>query len=217
MLKFERKLEQLNEKMLEMSAEIEDIISATTQALINQNREQAYEVIAIERNIDNLERDIQALCMKLLLLQQPVAGDLRTISSALKMITDMERIGDQAEDIAELIILLSDEPYIQKLVHIPYMAEAVIKMVNDSVAAFVKKDIKLAKEVIGYDDVVDELFCKVKGELTDLILKDKNNATQALDLFMVAKYFERIGDHAVNIADWVVFSITGEHRNQRIV
>jgi len=217
MLKFDRKLEQLNEKMLEMSAGIEDIISITTQALINQNKEQAYEVIALERSINNLEREIEALCMKLLLLQQPVASDLRTISSALKMITDMERIGDQAADIAELVIYLSDEPYIKKLVHIPQMAQAVTKMVNESVSAFIKKDLKLAKEVIKYDDIVDDLFCTIKGDLIELILKDKNNATQALDLFMVAKYFERTGDHAVNIAEWVVFSITGEHKNERIV
>lgn len=217
MLKFEKKLEQLNEKMLEMSTEIEDIISITTQALINQSKEQAYEAIALERNINNLEREVEALCMKLLLLQQPVAGDLRTISSALKMITDMQRIGDQAADIAELVIFLSEETYIKKMVHVPQMAQAVIKMVNDSIEAFIKKDLNLANEVIRYDDVVDELFCTVKGDLIELILKDKNNATQALDLLMIAKYFERTGDHAVNIAEWVVFSITGEHKNQRIV
>ncbi len=215
--KFDKQLDKLHGLMAEMSAEIEEIITVTTEALIAQDKELAYKAIAIDREIDNLEKEIESLCLKLLLLQQPVARDLRTISSALKMITDMERIGDQAADIAEISIILSKEQYIKKLVHIPQMAQATIKMVTDAVHAFVNNDLDLAKSVVVYDDAVDELFCQVRNDLVELIQKDSDNAWQALDLLMIAKYFERIGDHATNIAEWVEFSLTGEHKNERIV
>ena len=147
--------------------------------------------------------------MKLLLQQQPVARDLRLVSSAMKMSSDMERIGDHAEDIAELSIAMAGTPYIKKLDHIPQMAKATIRMVTDSVDAFVKKDLALAKSVIDYDDMVDNLFTVVKYDLIDMIHQDSANGSQAMDLYMVAKYFERIGDHAASIAKWVVYSITG--------
>jgi len=143
-----------------------------------------------------------------------VARDLRQISSALKMITDMERIGDQAADISELCIYLADQTYIKKLEHIPQMAEATIKMVTESIDAYVKKDLALAEAVIEYDDVVDELYILIKRELIALVHEDVNNGEQAFDLMQIAKYYERIGDHAVNIARWVIFSITGRHKEK---
>ena len=158
-----------------------------------------------------MERDIESICMRLLLQQQPVAKDLRTVSSALKMISDMERIGDQAADIAEIIKFISVGEAESKL-HIGDMARATIKMVTDSVDSFVKKDIEMAREVMQYDDIVDNLFIKVKNELTELIRKGEQNGEFCLDLLMVAKYIERIGDHATNIADWVCYSLTGEHK-----
>ena len=170
----------------------------------------ADKAIERERDIDQKERDIESLCMKLLLQQQPVARDLRTISSALKMISDMERIGDQAADIAEITCHVSG-PSLPAQVHISDMTRAAVKMVTDSVDSFVKRDLNMAKGVIQYDDVVDQLFVAVKQELTDLIRSDSSSAGQALDLLMVAKYLERIGDHAVNVAEWVAYSITGTH------
>ncbi len=163
-----------------------------------------------ESDIDRKERDIEALCMRLLLQQQPVARDLRLISSALKMISDMERIGDQAADIAEITAFLKNNDTKSKL-HIRDMAAAAIKMVTESVDSFVNKDLKLAKSVMEYDDVLDNLFVEVKQELIDLIGKDKANGELCIDLIMIAKYLERIGDHATNIAEWVEYSITGCH------
>jgi len=208
---FERQLAQLDDMLIEMGALIESSISLATQGLIEQNIELAKKSIALERDVDEKEQEIEALCLRLLLQQQPVARDLRLVSAALKMITDMERIGDQAADISELTILLAGLQYIKKLDHIPQMAIATIKMVTDSIDAFVKKDLELAKAVIKYDDIVDDLFNVVKNELIELIRIDSANGEQAIDFLMIAKYFERIGDHAVNIAEWVVFSITGDH------
>ena len=157
-----------------------------------------------------MERDIETFCMRLLLQQQPVAKDLRAISSALKMISDMERIGDQAGDIAEIMAHLCDFDT-QSRLHIQDMARAAVKMVTDAVDAFVKKDLELARSVMKYDDVVDDLFDQVKAELIGLIGEDQNNGECCIDLLMIAKYLERIGDHATNIAEWVEFSITGQH------
>jgi len=208
---FDEQIKQLNNMLIEMGAAIERAIALATQSLREQDITLAEKAIAQDLEIDNMEKDIEALCLKVLLRQQPVAGDLRLISAALKMITDMERIGDQSADIAEITIMLDGKPYIMKLEHIPKMAEATVKMVTDSIDAFVKKDLHLAKSVIEYDDVVDELFIKVRADLIELILADGANGEQAMDLLMIAKYFERIGDHAENIAEWVVFSITGTH------
>jgi len=209
MRRFDEQLVELNDSLLEMGAMIEKTITLTSRALIEQDAELAKKVIETESDVDQKEKDIEALCLKLLLQQQPVAKDLRLISAALKMITDMERIGDQAADISEIVVMMDGAPYIKKLEHIPQMATATVKMVTESIDAFVKKDLELAQSVVEYDDVVDELFDKVKFDLIELIRADSTNGEQAIDLLMIAKYFERIGDHACNIAEWVVYSITG--------
>lgn len=211
--KFEEQLQTLNTMLIEMGALTELAITTAVDALKNQDRELAKKASFYENEIDQKEKDIEALCLKLLLQQQPVARDLRQISSALKMITDMERIGDQAEDIAEISVYLSDKTFIKKLEHIPMMAEATKKMLTDSIDAFVKKDVELAIAVMLADDFVDDLFTTVKNDLIEMIGADKNNGEQAIDLIMIAKYLERIGDHAVNIAEWVYFAITGQHVN----
>jgi len=209
MRRFDKQLAELNDRLLEMGALIEKTITLTSQALKEQDIELAKRVIVVEDEVDQKEKDIEALCLKLLLQQQPVAKDLRLISAALKMITDMERIGDQAADISEIVVMMNGAPYIKKLEYIPKMAEATVKMVAESIDAFVKKDLQLAQSVVEYDDIVDDLFDKVKFDLIDLIRSDSSNGEQAIDLLMIAKYFERIGDHACNIAEWVVYSITG--------
>jgi phosphate transport system protein len=209
--KFDEQLEKLHDMLVEMGALIEKAINVAIRALVEQNGDMAKEAMSIDMEVDQMEKEIESLCLRLLLQQQPVARDLRLISSALKMITDMERIGDHATDISEITLLLIGETYIKKLEHIPQMAEATAKMLTDSIDAFVKKDTDLAWNVIAYDDVVDDLFVAVKNDLIDLIRADSANGEQAIDLIMIAKYFERIGDHATNIAEWVVFSITGKH------
>jgi len=212
-VQFGEQMKKLDNMLIQMGALIESAIAQATQALKAQDIELAKEAIALDIEVDHIEKDIEALCLKLLLQQQPVASDLRLISAALKMITDMERISDQAADISEITILLAGKPYIKKLEHIPMMAEATIKMVTDSIDAFVRKDLSLARAVIDYDDVVDNLFVTIRRDLIELTRADSENGEQAMDLMMIAKYFERIGDHAVNIAEWVVFSITGVHEN----
>ena len=209
-LKFSEELEILNGMLIEMGEMIEKIIDQATLALENQDVELAKVSIAFDHEIDQKEKDIEAMCLRLLLQQQPVAGDLRLISAALKMITDMERIGDQAADIAEVTLMMAGAPYIKKLEHIGQMASVTATMVTDSIEAFVKKDLALANAVIANDDIVDGLFKSVRNELVELIRKNSANGEQAVDLMMIAKYMERIGDHATNIAEWVVFSITGE-------
>ena len=209
--KFEEQLAMLNNMLIEMGAMIETAIAMATEALLKQDTELAQKAIQYDLDIDQMEKDIEALCLKLLMQQQPVARDLRLISAALKMITDMERIGDHAADISEITMILANAPYIKKLEHIPQMAKATVKMLTDSIDAFVKKDLKLAKAVMEYDDVVDGLFTTVRQELLNLIDDNSSNGEQAFDLLMIAKYFERIGDHAENIAEWVEFSIVGRH------
>ncbi len=215
--RFDEQLIVLNNMLIEMGALIEAAIGKAVDALKNQDVALAKKAIEIESDINQKEKDIEALCLKLLLHQHPVAKDLRQISAALKMITDMERIGDQAADISEITIMLAHMPYVKKLEHIPQMATATIKMVTESVDAFVKKDLELAQSVIAYDDVVDDLFDTVKTDIINIISKDSKNGEQAIDFLMIAKYFERIGDHAVNIAEWVVFSITGTHGSDDMV
>lgn len=209
--RFDRQLEQLNNELIEMGNLIEQAIQMAVNALIRKDIESAKKAVEFDQEVDHQERDIEALCMKLLLQQQPVAKDLRLISAALKMITDMERIGDQASDISEITIALADEPYIKDLTLIPQMAMETTLMVTRSVEAFVQKDLKLAQSVIDSDDTVDELFDEVKSTLMELIRSNTQHSEQAADLLMVAKYFERIGDHATNIAEWVIYSITGQH------
>ena len=203
--RFDRELVQLNDELIEMGSLIEKAIEMAVTALVKQDAELAQKTVAMDTEIDNQERTIENLCLKLLLQQQPVARDLRVISAALKMITDMERIGDHATDISEITIQLADQQYI--------MAKEATVMLVKSIEAFVNKDIVLAGEVIGRDDRVDELFAEIKDELIDLIHQDTNNGAQAADFLMIAKYLERIGDHATNIAEWVIFSITGQHKS----
>lgn len=209
--RFDRQLVTLNDEMIEMGSMIEKAIQQAITALITQDVDKAKEIIDYDEDIDHQEKTIENLCLKLLLQQQPVARDLRVISSALKMITDMERIGDHASDISEMAILMADKPYIKKLEHIQEMAKEASLMLVGSIEAFVNKDLQQAHDIIVRDDVVDDLFEKIKTELIKLIHKDPNVGDQAMDLLMVAKYLERIGDHACNIADWVIFSITGTH------
>lgn len=213
--RFDRQLVQLNNELIEMGGMIEKAISDTVKALVNQDIELASNVIEYDEEIDHQEREIEQLCLKLLLQQQPVAKDLRLISAALKMITDMERIGDNATDISEITIELSKESYIKKLDHIQQMAKETMVMLVQSVEAFVNKDMDKARAVIVHDDVVDDLFNKVKAELIAMIHEDVNAGEQASDLLMAAKYFERIGDHATNISEWVIFSITGQHPDDK--
>jgi len=214
--KFDEELSQLNDMLIDMGALVEKAIKRATHAILDNDKKMAKKAIAHDRDIDSLEKEIEALCLRLLLRQQPVARDLRLISAALKMITDMERIGDQAADISEIAKFLIGKKYVIDLDTIPKMAEATAKMVTDSIDAFVKRDLELAQKVIDSDDIVDELFDKVKEDVIELISKDRANGEQAIDFIMIAKYFERIGDHATNIAEWVVFSITGRHVGEEV-
>lgn len=211
--RFDRQLSTLNDELIEMGSMIEKSIETAIKALVNQDVDLARHAIEADEEIDRQERIIEDLCLKLLLQQQPVAKDLRLISSALKMITDMERIGDHASDISEITIALADQPYIKKLEHIQQMAKETMIMLVGSIEAFVDKDLEKANEVIKRDDVVDDLFDKVKKELLQMIHENADKGEQAADLLMVAKYMERIGDHATNISEWVIFSITGEHKS----
>ncbi len=210
-VRFEAQLEQLNVELMEMGALCEQVIGKTYEALMKADREAARDIIKKDVLIDQTERDIENLCLKLLLQQQPVAKDLRQVSAALKMITDMERIGDQASDIAE-IITTSNLPVPSKEVPIGEMAKATMKMVTASVDAYVKKDLEIARKVVSFDDVVDDLFVKIREKLLEMLTKDRSVGAYVMDLFMIAKYYERIGDHAANIAEWVEFSITGTHK-----
>lgn len=209
--RFDRQLETLNDEMIEMGSLICRAIEMAVDALLNKNLKTAKETITFDLEIDHKERDIESICMKLLLQQQPVARDLRNISAALKMISDMERIGDQASDIADITKYLENSELTQH-VHIQQMAEAAMGMLTDSIEAFVKKDLLLARKVMKQDDVVDELFNQVKSELITAIAEEPDQGEICIDMVMVAKYFERIADHVVNIAEWVEYSVTGEHK-----
>ena len=209
--RFDNQLEKLNNELIEMGSMIEQAIEKAISALVNSDVELAKTVIEGDEDIDHQERRVESLCMKLLLQQQPVAKDFRLISSALKMITDMERIGDQTADIADIVIATKSTEE-KNLKDINRMAEATVKMVRDSVSAYVQKDLELARKVMDADDEVDDLFDLVKGDLIKFISDHKGSAgDEAIDLIMIAKYLERIGDHATNIAEWVEFSITGIH------
>ena len=211
--KFAEQLERLNDELIKMGKVVEFAIYDTTKALVGKDIELANKIIANDDEIDAMEKEIERLCLEIILRQQPVAGDLRWVSSVLKIITDLERIGDHATDISEMTTFLAKQEYMNDLSLISQMADETMKMLNKSINAFIKKDIQLANEVIAADDIVDELFLKKKNELIDLIKKDVNNATQAMDFMMIAKYYERVGDHATNIAEWIVFSVTGERKD----
>lgn len=209
--RFDEQLFELNREIIEMGVLCEEVIAKTAKALVAGDVELAESVRAESSSIDRMERNIENRCMKLLLHQQPVASDLRLISAALKMITDMERIGDQAEDIAEIVTFLKGRELTEAEL-IGNMAGETMEMVTRSVDAFVKKDVALAEKVIRQDDVVDRNFSEVKNRLISLIAERAVDGEYALDLLMIAKYFERIGDHATNIAEWVIYSVTGSHK-----
>ena len=212
--RFDRELSILNTELIEMGALIENAIDRAVGALFKQDESLAESAIEFDSEVDRKERDIESRCLKLLLQQQPVARDLRTISSALKMITDMERIGDQAADIAEITHRLkqTDAPLCDT--HIKEMSKSTIRMVKESVDAFVARDLALAQKVIAEDDEVDDMFVHVRDELVQMLKKEESEPAAVIDVLMIAKYFERIGDHAVNIAEWVIFSVTGVHRGE---
>lgn len=209
--KFDEQLASLNRELISMGALCEEIIALAAKAVLEAGGDTAFRVPPLEEEIDRKEREVESLCLRLLLQQQPVARDLRQISAALKMITDMERIGDQARDIAEISPYLAGHG-VEKDGHIVEMARAAVRMVTESVDAFVKQDIALAAQVVAHDDTVDALFDTVKAELIQMVSKSPQDGEYALDLLMIAKYFERIGDHATNIAEWVAFSVTGVHK-----
>ena len=215
--RFDNQLAEMNNELISMGALCENAIASAVKALLEGDIKLAAAAIRIDQEIDRKERDIESLCLKLLLQQQPVAKDLRLISAALKMITDMERIGDHASDISEMTILMADAAYETgdpiNLDLIKEMAKETTNMVIKSVDAFVQKDMDMAHWVIKEDDVVDDLFNQFKQQLIKKINENVKNGEQATDMLMVAKYFERIGDHATNIAEWVIYSITGQHEN----
>ena len=207
---FDLELKALNDKLIEMGALVEGAIKNTITIITNGEYDKLETSRIIEEKINKMEREIQSYCLNLLLLQSPVAGDLRTVSAALKMITDLERIGDQAIDIAEMSTYLKDCENIYSMTHLSEMAERSSNMVTTAIDAFVKKDLKLAKTVATMDGAIDDLFNKVKQEVIDIINANKELDQQAIDVLLIAKYFEKIGDHAENIGEWVVFSITGK-------
>ena len=209
--RFDEQLALLKKEMIEMGAMCEEAIALAARALTEGNITLAEKVAPLSQNIDQMERDIESRCLKLLLQQQPVAKDLRVISAALKMITDIERIGDQAEDITEILPYLSGRK-LPDNIPVKEMAGGVIRMVTDSVDAYVKQDIDMAKSVINRDDVIDRYFASIKLNLIDLLKKDTDSGEVAIDLLMIGKYLERIGDHATNIAERVIFSVTGTHK-----
>ena len=211
--RFDQQLEELNVELIKMGSLCERAIRRAVELLQNPEDTRVSDVDRIEEEVNHKEREIETLCMKLLLQQQPVAKDLRQVSSALKMISDMERIGDQASDIAEICGFVDDREAKSRL-HIRDMADATMRMVTQSIDSYVKRDLNIAKEVVQYDDVVDELFGKVKQELIGMLGSgniDEKQGEFCIDMLMIAKYFERIGDHATNIAEWVEYSITGTH------
>lgn len=215
--RFDRQLQILDEELTHMGELCEVAIANATKALTDGDLEQAQAVIEADEEIDQLEKEIESLCMKLLLQQQPVARDLRRISAALKMITDMERIGDQTSDIAEIVISTrrNTPTEMQK---INEMSVAASKMVRDSVTAYVEKDLELARKVMMEDDTVDKYFDEIREEMIDFIKEEKGQkGKEIFDLIMIAKYLERVGDHATNIAEWVEFSITGSHRSEVLI
>ena len=216
--RFDLQLKQLNDDIIEMGNMIERAIEMGVYALIGHDTDKAKQTIDYDMDIDHMERDIEALCMKLLLQQQPVARDLRQISSALKMITDMERIGDQTSDIAEIIISSKWEKMDENLDKLTAMATGVSKMVRNSVTAYVEKDLELARTVMNDDDEIDDYFDEIRDQIIQLIREgDGRDGRKLFDLIMVTKYLERIGDHATNIAEWVEFAITGVHKDSAVM
>jgi len=215
-VRYEKGLREVSDNLVLMCRYIETAIEKSIKALVDRDFALAAEVYEEDVLINRMERDIEQACLKLLMMEHPVAGDFRDVSAALKMITDLERIGDQAQDIAEITMQFGDEEYIKKLEHIPQMAEIVIGMVRDGLQAYINRDLILARSIDETDDKVDELFKTVTSDLIALVKKNPDNAEQAMRFMMIAKYLERIGDHAVNIGEWVEYAITGAHpKNER--
>ena len=210
---YEKELKNVFDSLVLMCRHIEVAIEKCVKALTDRNFELAKEVFEEDKLIDGMERDIEQLCLKILLMEHPVASDFREVAAALKMITDLERIGDQASDIAEITTQFGDEEYIKKVEHIPQMAVIVIQMVRDGVQAYINRDIELARSLDRTDDKVDALFNTVMSDLVALIKKNPDNAEQAILFMIITKYLERIGDHAVNIGEWVEYGITGNRPN----
>ncbi len=211
--KFDEQLNQLNDEMMRMGTMIEDSIEKAIDALVNQNVTLAEEIMARDEDIDRQQKKIESICFNLLMRQQPVARDLRTISAAMKMVTDMERIGDHAADISEITVMLGNQPYPFSLDLIKKMATETMIMLIRSIEAYVEKDIVKAQSVIKHDDIIDALFDEVKQKLITLIHEAPDNGEQATDFLMIAKYFERIGDHATNISEWVIFAFRAQTEN----
>ena len=209
---FEEELSSLKTQLVEMCRLTEQMIADAITALVTRDRELGKSIGQIDKRVDEYEMDIEKKCMRIMLRQQPVAKDFRSVSTALKMITDIERFGDQASDIGELVYSMPGETYIKELTHIPAMGNLAVKMVRDSVSSFINNDLELANEVVKADDKMDELFDEVKQELIAYIKKDGNNGEQAITLLMIGKYLERIGDHAVNVAEWTQYNETGVHQ-----
>ncbi|RVU54059.1 phosphate signaling complex protein PhoU [Anaerosphaera multitolerans] len=207
--RFDEELEELNEQMLRMGMLVEAGIEKAVSMLDKRDEEKAKEVIRYEEEIDNMEYEIQVHCLRLLIEQQPVARDLRKISAALKIITDMERIGDQSRDIAEICMYVDLDKDMQSVQHVKEMAESTIDMVNGTIKAFVDGDIELARQIQEDDDIVDDYFVKVRDDLIKLIREEDIEPSYIIDVLMIAKYLERIADHAVNISEWVIFTVEG--------
>jgi len=209
--RYENELKSVFGNLVLMCRHIETAIDKCVLSLTTRDFDLAQEVYEEDKHIDRMERDIEQTCLKILMMEHPVAGDFREVSAALKMITDLERIGDQARDIAEITTQFDNEEYIKELVHIPQMAAIATQMVKDGVQAYINRDLILARSLDKTDDKVDELFNVIMNDLTSLIKKDPDNAEQAIRFMMITKYLERIGDHAVNIGEWVEYAITGNH------
>ena len=209
--KYEEELKRVFGKLVAMCRATEQAIDRSVTALRDRNAALSREVMEEDRNIDNMERDIEQDCLKILLMEHPVAGDFRDVSAALKMITDLERIADQAADISEISLRFGDEKFIKEPEHIAEMARCAIAMVKDSVQSYINRDVAAARDLDNRDDRVDMLFETIKKDLVELIRRDPSNADQAILFMMVAKYLERIGDHAVNIGEWVDYAVTGHH------
>ena len=207
---FDAELQELNYEMIDMAAAAEDAIDVVTESLASGDDEAAKSAVEVTRHMDEMERDIENRCLRLLLQQQPVARDLRTISAALKMVTDLQRIGDQCSNIAEISLLLTGQKQTSALAHIRTMSQKAGVMVKRAIFAYVNRDTDAARALIALDDEIDELFRTIKAELVELIVENRQEADQAIDLIIIAKYLERIADHAVNIAQWAIFCVTGE-------
>lgn len=214
---FNQELEELNKELDKMSEMVAQAIEHTFEALTDNNRVLAKQIIENDSIVDDMERSIESRCLSLVLRQQPVARDLRHISTALKVVTDLERIGDHAADIAELTLVLNSEGSCAALKHLPPMVESVKAMVRDAISAFIDRDVDAAQEIMVRDDIIDAYFDKVKSEVVSLLKSDSHKSDSAIDLLMIAKYLERIGDHAVNVCEWTEFSDTGVMKNVHIL